>query len=166
MDPDAALAALGALQHGVVDRADARECGLTRAAIQWRLESGRLLSPHPGVYVFPGAPDTWHQRLLAACRAAGAGAVASHRAAAQLWDLLDGRDHVEITVARSKGPVPFGVVVHRSRDLVSRHTTRRDGVPVTNPLRTMVDLGAVVPQWLVAEALERGLVRRVFTVAA
>jgi very-short-patch-repair endonuclease len=58
------------------------------------------------------------------------------------------------------------VVVHRSRDLAPGHTTAREGVPVTNPLRTLVDLGAVVPDRLVAEALERGLVSRRFGVAS
>lgn len=165
MDPDRELARLAALQHGVVDRADARSVGLTDDAIHRRLRAGRLAQAHPGVYLLPGAPDTWHQRLLAACRAAGAGAVASHRAAASLWGLLDGEE-VEVTVGRSKGPAPQGVVVHRSRDLMPVHVTRRRAIPVTNPLRTMIDLGAVSSDDVVAEAVERGLVRRLFSVAA
>lgn len=39
-------------------------------------------------------------------------------------------------------------------------------LPVTNPLRTIIDLGAVLPADLVEDALDRGLVRRLFSVAA
>jgi very-short-patch-repair endonuclease len=165
MDPDRALAQLAALQHGVVDRTDARIHGLTDDAIHRRLRAGRLAQAHPGVYLLPGAPDTWHQQLFAACRAAGRAAVASHRSAASLWGLFDGED-VEVTVRRTKGPTPDGVVVHRSRDLLPAHTTLRNGIPATNPLRTMIDLGAVSSDDVVAEAIERGLVRKLFSVAA
>jgi very-short-patch-repair endonuclease len=165
MDPDRELARLAALQHGVVDRHEVRARGLTDDAIHRRLRAGRLLQVHPGVYLLPGAPDTWHQRVLAACRAAGRDAVASHRSAAALWQLLDA-DELEVTVRRSKGPTPDGVVVHRSRDLAPAHTTVREGIPVTNPLRTMVDLGAVLADRLVAEALERGVVAKLFSVVA
>jgi very-short-patch-repair endonuclease len=165
MDPDRELAELAALQHGVVDRTDARVRGLTDDAIHRRLQAGRLVQAHPGVYLLPGAPDTWHQRLFAACRAAGREAVVSHRSAAALWGLFDG-GYVEVTVRRTKGPTPLGVTVHRSRDLQPGHTTLREGIPVTNPLRTMIDLGAVSTDDVVAEAIERGLVRRLFSVAA
>jgi very-short-patch-repair endonuclease len=166
VDPDAALAELAAWQHGVVDRLDAERHGLTPGAIQWRLDAGRLRLAHPGVYVFPGAPETWQQRLFAACRAAGRDAFASHRAAGQLWGLLEEEDYLELSVTRSKGPVPVGALVHRSTDLVPEHCTIRMGIPVTNPLRTMVDLGAVVPWTVVSDALERGLVARLFSVPA
>src|SRR5688500_17719240 len=122
MDPDRELARLAGHQYGVVDRADARRNGLTDDAIHRRLRAGRLLALHPGVYVLPGVPDSWHQHVFAACRAAGPGAVASHRAAAAIWQVLDG-DEVEVTVRRSKGPTPKGVIVHRSGDLSSRHVT-------------------------------------------
>lgn len=55
--------------------------------------------------------------------------------------------------------------MHRSVDLVRAHTTRRAGIPVTNPLRTMVDLGAVLDRATVEDALERGLAARLFTIA-
>jgi very-short-patch-repair endonuclease len=91
---------------------------------------------------------------------------ASHRAAASLWGLCPSTDRVEVSVVRSSRPTPKNVVVHRSRDLVSGHCTVRQGVPVTNPLRTMVDLGAVEQRWTVEDALDRGLVAKRFTVAA
>jgi very-short-patch-repair endonuclease len=47
--------------------------------------------------------------------------------------------------------------VHRSGDLEPRHTTLRRGIPVTNPLRTMIDLAAVARADEVEDALDAGL---------
>jgi very-short-patch-repair endonuclease len=58
------------------------------------------------------------------------------------------------------------VLWHRSRDLVPAHTTVRDGVPVTNPMRTLVDLGAVVKPWIVEDALDRALMSKLVPMPA
>jgi very-short-patch-repair endonuclease len=166
MGADQALVALAVDQHGIVTRSQALSAGLSDDAISTRLRSGWLRARHPGVYAVGGAPDTWHQRVLGACYAAGGLAAGSHRTAAVVWGLLDGDDPVEISVRRPKGPRPAGTLWHRSRDLVPEHTTVREGVPVTNPLRTLVDLGAVEPWWVVEDALDRGLAQRLFSVAA
>ncbi len=166
MSPEAKLAARAELQHGVVDRRQARECGVTKSALQRWVAGGRLETVHPGVYRWAAAPVTWHQQLMAACLACGPGAVVSHRAAAALWGLIPEAGAIEISVRRPRGPVPARVVVHRSRDLVSAHTTVRTGVPVTNPLRTLVDLGAVCSRSEVEDALDRGLISKRFSVAA
>jgi very-short-patch-repair endonuclease len=166
VSPEAKLAARAQSQHGVVDRRQALECGVTDSTLQRWVADGRLRAVHAGVYRWPAAPDSWYQALVAACLACGPGAVVSHRSAAALWDLGASTDLVEVTVVRASCPTPAGVVVHRSRDLVSGHCTVRHGVPVTNPLRTLVDLGAVARRWTVEDALDRGLVMKRFTVAA
>jgi very-short-patch-repair endonuclease len=165
--PDGRLAALAADQHGVVHLAQARESGLSHDGVLRRQRAGRLLEVHPLVFRVAGAPDTHLAALRAAALAVEPGGVVSHRSAGWLWGLLpeDG-EVVEVTVPRSRGPRLHGVVVHRSRDLVPEHTTVRQGIPVTNPLRTLVDLGAVCSRWTVEDALDRGLVARLFTVAA
>ena len=106
--------------------------------------------------------------MLAACLAAGVGAVASHRAAARIWKLTEpSNDVVEISVPRSNGPRPRGTIVHRSGDLLSEQITVRKHIPVTNPLRTMVDLGAVLSPEAVEDALDAGLAwPSLFSVAA
>lgn len=164
MRGDRALAELAAGQHGLLSRSQALRfvdsTGLTR-----RVRQGSLVRAHPAVYRFAGAPVTWEQRLMAAQLAAGAGSAVSHRSAAELWGLADGfGDLVEITVPSGRLPRLRHVVVHRSTDLVASHVTRRRSVTVTNPMRTLADLGAVCPRSVVADALERGLVARLFTV--
>jgi len=95
---------------------------------------------------------------MAACLAAGKGAVASHRSAARVWGLLGTSDDiVEVTVPRDRRPRLRGVTVHRSTDLAAKYSTVRHRIPVTNPLRTMVDLAAVVSPDVVEDALDAGL---------
>jgi very-short-patch-repair endonuclease len=128
--------------------------------------AGRLERVHHGAYRYAGAPRTWEQCLLAAVLAAGGEAVVSHRSAAQLWGIGPDAEVVELSVRRGRLPRITGAVVHRSLDLELRWTTQHRGIPVTDPLRTLVDLGAVVPGWAVRDAFERAVVARLVTVAA
>jgi very-short-patch-repair endonuclease len=167
MAPDARLAELAVDQHGVVHLRQALACGLTHHAVHWRLSAGRLVEVHPLVFRVAGAPTTHLAALRAAAFAVEPPGVVSHRSAAWLWGLLPEEDGVvEVSVPRRRGPRLTGVLVHRSRDLVPGHTTVRSGIPVTNPLRTLVDLGSVCSRWTVEDALDRGLADRRFSVAA
>ena len=152
-------------QIGLITHDQALECGLSEKAIRHRVDSGRWLRRHIGVYAVAGAPRSWEQDLLAACLAAGRGAVVSHRAAAALWG-MDGlrRDVIELSVPRPLCHRLRGVTVHRSTDLERSMPTTRAGIPVTSPMRTLVDLGAVVPSWTVERALDQTLSRRLVTV--
>jgi very-short-patch-repair endonuclease len=165
MSADSRLAAVAERQHGVVARRQALECGLSRAAVSRRLSSGRLIALHQGVYRLAGAPETWHQRLLGACLAAGPSAVASHRSAARVWRLLD-TEAVEVSVTRGRMLALPGATVHRTLDLPREHCTIRDCIPVTNPLLTVVALGAVVTVDELEDALDAGLVAGLFSVGA
>lgn len=131
------------------------------------LSAGRLDRLVPRVYRVAGAPPTWEQSVMAAVLSSEG--VASHRAAARFWELGDYVE-VEVTVPRSRRGTAAGarrgVIVHRSGDLEPRFTTRRRGVPVTNPMRTLVDLGAVVDEAQVADAVERALIARVCSATA
>ena len=58
-----------------------------------------------------------------------------------------------------------GVLVVRCRDLVEAHITRRSGVPVTTPARTIVDLAARLPIVHVESILDDAVAARLTTVA-
>ncbi len=156
--------ALAASQHGLLTRAQALSAGLTEGDVRARLGSGRWASVHRSVYRICGAPLTEVQMLLAAVLAAGAGATASHRAAAWLWGLQD-ELCVEVTVPPNRSPKLGAVAVHRPH-LEPQAISCRRGVPVTNPLRTLLDLAAVPDDQRVEQALDRGLARRLFNLAA
>lgn len=153
---------LASRQHGLVERS---QIGLADVEIARLVRARLLVRVHPGVYRVAGAPVTRHQRLLAAVLAAGPGSAVSHRSAAHEWGLAEFPDVAEIVTPRAQWPRLKGVRVHRSNDLVPNHVTVRHGIPVTKPLRTLVDLGQSAP-WAVSDALELGLANRLFTFKA
>jgi len=130
--------------------------GHTRSSLHRRVDAGHFERVQPRVVVVAGSPRTWQQKVVAACTSTGG--VASHRTAAAIWE-LDRCDTglVELSIRRGRLPRPHGVVLHRSTDLRDCDVTVHKRIPVTNPLRTILDLGAVAPPWAVESALDRGL---------
>jgi very-short-patch-repair endonuclease len=157
-----ALFELAARQHGLVARS---QLPISDGTLSRWIRAKRLVKLHPGVYRIAGAPITWEQTLLAACLAAGPDSAVSHRAATHDWGLGSFPGIVEIVTPRAQWPRLRNVRVHRSTDLRTWHVTSRRGVPMTKPLRTVVDLGQSA-RWAVPDALELGLANRLFTLKA
>jgi hypothetical protein len=112
-----------------------------------------------------GSPDTCEKALLAGCSAADG--IASHRAALWTWELVGRRlEVVEVSVTRPHAPRIPGVVVHRSLDLDRAQISTHRGIPVTTPLRALVDAGAVLPKLLVSEALDAAIGHKLATATA
>jgi hypothetical protein len=128
MEADRIIASIAAGQHAAAGRRQLLDAGVPAHVIGHRVRGGLLLPMHAGVYRVPGSPVTWHQRIMAATLAAGAGAVASHRAAGYLHGLEGIEPMAEVTVDPSRTPHPRGVVVHRlkvARTDVYRHHAGR-----------------------------------------
>jgi very-short-patch-repair endonuclease len=152
------LQEFAAQRYGVFTAGDADRRGVSIDAVRRGIRRGWILRLHASVFAFAGSPSSWERSILAACLAAGSDAVASHRSAGRIWRLIDtSEDALEISVPRGKAPRPRGIIVHRSGDLVAAHTTVRNRIPVTNPLRTLVDLAAVLEPRAVEDALDAGL---------
>ncbi len=134
------LWALVRTQHGVVARRQLLELGYTQAHIRHRLERGRLHRIHRGVYAV-GRPElTQRGRWMAAVLACGPGAVLSDLTAALLWGMRKrGATHIHVTVPAAKNPRIPGVKVHRRTAVAA---ARKDGIPVTTPIQTIVHLAA------------------------
>lgn len=154
---------LAAGQHGLVTRNQLLACGLRPSTISDWARLGRLRRLRPGVFAVPGAIGTDLQRLMAAVLAAGDGALASHRSAAWLWDLTE-ELVLEVTVPRLRRARLQGVAVYRPLDDRDDRPSLRRGIPVTNPLRTLCDIGSVVPNDVLGPAVERALVSRLVSV--
>jgi very-short-patch-repair endonuclease len=146
---DAIVAMIASRQHGVVLADQLHEAGLSKDAIYKRTRAGRLHRVHHGVYAV-GHPDLARERrwmaAVLAClghrgRAPGE-AFLSHRSAAALWGMLP----------PTGGPVDVAIIgeagrrrhhdirVHRPRTLEESMTTVVNGIPVTDPPRTLADL--------------------------
>jgi very-short-patch-repair endonuclease len=157
---DSACAALAEAHCGIVARDQAAKAGLSSSAIYRRVQAGRWIEVLPGVYRVAGAPETWLQKVTAACLWAGRGVAVSHRSAAALWELPGfGEGPVEVSTERAVHGVD-GVVVHRVRFLPKTEVEVRAHLPVTSATRTLMDLGAVATPEQVEEALEDALRRR------
>jgi very-short-patch-repair endonuclease len=91
---------------------------------------------------------------MAAVLAYGEGAVLSHRSAAALWKIWPSTGAIDVMVAGSGGrAIRKGIRVHRSISLSPADVTRRAGIPVTKPARTLRDLHRVLPGRQFARAL-------------
>ena len=126
-------------QGGHVTREQLRALGMSRRVVERQIGTGRLIVVHRGVYAvghLPATPlGTAHAALLAAgerSALAGASALAlwrAQRAWPQPHELLSAR-HVRIA----------GLVVRHSKTLLARDVRVVQGLRVTSPARTALDL--------------------------
>jgi hypothetical protein len=91
---------------------------------------------------------------MAAVLALGPDAVLSHMSAAALWGLLKPEGGpVDVSLPSSSGRRRrAGIRVHRCASLRADQITERYRIPVTTPARTIEDLHAIVPPYLVRRA--------------
>ena len=169
--PDNAIARIAANQHGVLTAAQLADAGLSPAGIDRRLRAGRLHRIHRGVYSVGHSRLSDAGRWMAAVLASGPGAVLSHISAAELWEIHrrrrrpiisgGGQDSVHVTVpGRSGKRKRSGIALHRSPSLNASDCTRRNGIPVTKPGRTLEDLRHLVSPAQFAAALREAEFRR------
>jgi hypothetical protein len=125
-----------------------RAAGLDRTAVAVRVRNARLHPVHRGVYAVGHGALTLHGRFMAAVLACGPAAALSHRAAAALWGFLawDEERYPEVIVPGSAPRRHPGLGAHRARTLdPDRDVTCRDGIRVTTPARTLLDLADDLP---------------------
>jgi hypothetical protein len=159
------IAQLSKLQHGAFTRTQAVEAGMHPRAIDRRVDAGEWEPVDYAVYRVTGTQSTWRQRLMAACLAGPA--VASHRSAAALCGFVDCDEGiVEVTALRHRRRHRSDVVWHESRCLDRSDLTEIDGIPLTRPLRALLDLGVVLEPDRLEELLDDGLRRGWFSLAA
>ena len=113
------------------------------------------------MYRVAGSPRIWEQSLMAACLHAGREAVVSHRAAAALWR-LEGVDPGSVDIIAPRRVRSADITARRS-PVSRRHITSIGPIPVTDPARTLLDLGAVVTPHIAERALDDALRRGLTT---
>jgi very-short-patch-repair endonuclease len=142
----AAIARLAANQHGVLSSTQLKAAGLSTSSIGDRVAAGRLHRLHRGVYALGHTNIGNEGRWMAAVLACGEGAVLSHRSAAALWRIGPAVQVVDVTVLSDGGRAARkGIRLHRSLTLSPADLTRRAGIPVTKPARTLLDLRRNIP---------------------
>lgn len=132
------IRSLAEAQFGVVARWQLLARGMHRHLIDAWIRAGRLTEIFHHVYAYGHTSLTREGRYLAAVLSAGPGAVLSCRAAATLWEIKrSGR----IDVTTTRNVTRKGFTVHRVRE--PPEVTRRRGIPVTTPMRTLADLAEI-----------------------
>ncbi|HEX5192407.1 MAG TPA: DUF559 domain-containing protein [Solirubrobacteraceae bacterium] len=160
--PERAVSALASEQRLLVAAWQLRELGIAPSTVAEVLERGRLHRYAHGVYavVELGAlpPLAAEQGAILVC---GPDAVISHRSAAAIWDLVEHTaGPVSVTVVGSdRGRARAGIDFHRTGAL-ARVDVRRNGLPLTAPARTLIDMAAVSSYRQAELALDRALTRQ------
>jgi very-short-patch-repair endonuclease len=147
LQPESAeLWALVRRQHGVVTRAQLLAHGLSGASIQRRLAAGRLHPLWRGVYVV-GRPEVGcHGRWMAAVLCCGPRALLSHSSAGALWGVLAWDGSIDVVLPHGVSRRHPGIHAHRRLGLGAEHRRQVDGIPVTDPVSTLIDIAARRPR--------------------
>jgi very-short-patch-repair endonuclease len=137
------------LSRGVIDR-------LVHRQLLFPMQQGVFAVGHPGPVELGDA--------TAALLAAGPGAVLSHHTAAALWDIRptdSGDGQIHVTVPEASRTRAEGFSLHRARTLKNKDIQVRDGLPVTSPARTLLDLAPLLAPRQLELAFDRALVARI-----
>src|SRR6266581_1857062 len=152
-------------QHGYFTARQARAHGVSSQLLNHHASRGRYESVRRGLYRLRGFPTSEHDEMREKWMAVGTEkAVLSHQSALALLELSDTiPDAVHLLVPRRHRGLrrPPGVVVHTRPDDEEVPTVWRDGLPLTAPARTLVDVvDDLQPEqaaMAVQQALRRGL---------
>ena len=133
-------------QHGVIGRHQAFALGLSDRQLERRLQSERLVYLARGVYALRSSQPSWDRLVMAAWvvslerRYAAALGMTTAAALYGLAGLTRGGTPELVAPGGERHTNPFGTVMRR-RDLEPGDVIRRhDGVAVTTPVRTVLDL--------------------------
>jgi hypothetical protein len=145
LPPDARVASRAALDWGVLSVAELMDCGLSRDAISTRVAKGLLHPKHRGVYAVGHPKLPLEGCFLAAVKACGEAVRLSHFAAAALYGFVewDFRDP-EVTVVGRGTRSHHGIRIHYTSSFDGVDLRIHNGIPVTSPARTLVDVASIL----------------------
>jgi very-short-patch-repair endonuclease len=161
---DREIARIAARQRTLIGWEQLLACGLGPDAIAYRNRTGRLtLVFHRVCSVVCGElpPLAREQAALISCRK---GAFLSHGSAAYVWGLLKARPAlVEVSVVGRHCKSRGGARIHRIGSIDPAEVRRRQGLWVSSPARTVLELAAGGSARAVCDAIDEGLAHERFT---
>lgn len=132
-------------QHGLIAAGQVTEAGGQAHHVSARLATGRWERADQCVYRLVGLPTSWRTGLLAPILSVGTPAMASHLSAAVLHGIPGfAPGTAELSIARGTKFRRPELRVHTSTDLDRCARQLVDGIPVTDPARTILDIARVV----------------------
>jgi len=162
MHAKASLWNLAADQLGIFTTGEAVDAGVTRRVLTYLAAKGEIERLHEGCYGVAAVPRTRNGNALAAVKATGLTAAASHSEAARLLQLRRVPVLIlpEITVLGTSRPQLTGVTVHRTATLQPCDLTDVDGVRTTTGARTAIDLCACMDRHDITALVDEIICRR------
>jgi very-short-patch-repair endonuclease len=136
------LAAVAAVQRGLVTREQMVAVGFSPKAIEHRVRTGWLHRVHRGVFAVGSPLLHLMGAETAALLYAGDEAVVSHESAAAVWGLAPEPSFVALTLIGRHVRTQAELRLHRVTSLDLRDVTIHQGLPVTSPARTVIDCAA------------------------
>lgn len=162
-------------RYGIVARRLLIAAGAHPRSVDSCVRNRSLKKLYAGVYSIGHDVLTFEGRQMAAVLAGGPNAVLSHRAAASLHGILPRTRRLE--VIRSSSPdrhrpppkhasreIHPGLTIHRTRTITTEEIWIVKGIPVTSPIRTVINLAERESVSTLREALRRGIARNLFAV--
>jgi hypothetical protein len=144
---DRRIAAIAALQRGLVSRPQLLAAGIGSASIGRMLERGSLWPRHHGVYSVGCSIEVPFARETAALLAVGPNAVLSHQSAALVWGICRERCDdapVDVLIGPRRRARRDGIAAHRTNRLERAEIRVYERLPVTSPARTLRDIAGTV----------------------
>ena len=132
-------------QDGLLGPDELRWIG--RGAQHHRCRAGRWVRMRRRVVRVAGAPTSWRQSARAAVLAAGDRSFVSHASAARLYGIedFDREDALEISAPLDRRIRLPSVTAHRCGTLEDGDIRRMHGMPVSSPIRLVLDLSGRTP---------------------
>lgn len=145
---DGARMELFELPRQPLSRADATRQGISRAQFEKAVQQGLLVRRTRGIYTRADVADSFDLRVAVVAAIVSPHHVACDRTAAWIHGVnvhvfaeQDVLPAVEVCALRGRNPTHLGEARGRSRDLSAKDVITIDGLNVTTPLRTALDLG-------------------------
>jgi len=151
-------------QDSLITVEQAKTVGVSPTMLLAAVKRGWLHRQRLGVYVVAGArPSPW-RAVRAALLMAGTGAVVSHTTAAGMHRfhgvMADG---IEITVPYPARRALDGVRIHKSKTLRDDDQQNLNGIRVTTPVRTLIDIADRFHDPLLGAIVDEGAIGRLWT---
>ena len=152
-------------QAGVISRQQAVVAGMTERQVHYLLCTNEWIARLPRVYATAGSERTPAQRLWAASLYAGPQAILSHSSAGFVWQAIAALPtECELWLPAHRDLRAPGLIIHRTQ-MIQRVASRHvDGLRVTSPERTVVDIAPELDALELEWTIERLRSRRLLTI--
>lgn len=161
MDQLLEIRRLADMQHGIVRADQLNRLGISDKTWRTLIRRGILREAGTRIAVLAGSTESPEQRILLGVLGTRVTAVASHASAAYLWGALHTIPEGPVDVLTLRGERGYrsrdDCRVHRPVDWMDVGTCLAGSIPLTHPVRTLIDLGAT-ERFLVKAAVERMII--------